>query len=297
MNKETLKKINHKDIALNLEADLSFQSTMRLKAVGVLITCHSISACSYLIHFFQENKIQYRILGWGANQIIHNDASWVYVKIEFPLKKEYLEVYRNSYTLPANTPLSLLSVIAKKHGLRGWEIFTGIPATLGGAIAMNAGTRLGEFGQLVEEVKILTKEGTLKDIIIDKNSFKYRGNCFLRDGDFIISAKITHFGQDPSVEKEITDYLKLRNKTQPISQKTCGCVFKNFSPSFSAGQAIDSLALRGFLHKDLEISPKHCNFFENRGNATTQSFLELSGFTAEMLERFCGIKFELEVKV
>ncbi len=296
LSNEVLKDFSHPEVHIEFNAKLQKHNTLRLNARAILITINSINGCSTLIQFLVGKKIEYRLLGWGANQIVYNNPDWVYLKLNFPLKKEYLQVYRENYILPANTSLSLLTATAKKFGLKGWEVFTGIPASLGGAIAMNAGTRLGEFGDLVDSVKVMDIQGVLRDIKINKSSFMYRGNNFIQDGEIVISAVLKHFGRDEKIPDVITNYLKLRNDTQPISSKTCGCVFKN-SSSLPAGMAIDALGLKGRVYKGLKISQIHSNFIENLGEADSESFLEFSSFIKEHLERYYGFEFELEVKV
>jgi UDP-N-acetylmuramate dehydrogenase len=199
--------------------------------------------------------------------------------------------------LSASTSLNMLTAAAVKFNLSGWEVFTGVPASFGGAIFMNAGTRLGEIGDLIKSIKVLRFSGEIVNIQKDKESFSYRKNNFAGVGDVILSAVIKHNGFDESISQKIKDYMVHRKSTQPIASKTCGCVFKNYSPELPAGKAIDVLGLRGMSYKGIEISDKHCNFFENKKEAKVESFLELSSFVTEQLERYYGVEFELEVKI
>ncbi len=297
MKFEQLNSLIHPEVSVKHSVDLSKYSTMRLRAIGTLITCSSLAGLKETLIFLNKNKIPYRVLGWGANQIITDQASWVYLQLSFVFKNAYFDKVRDIYDLPASLPLNIMSGHAKKFGLSGWEVFTGIPATLGGAIYMNAGTRLGEIGELIKSVKVMNIKGELRDEVINSSSFSYRKNNFVKDGEVIISAKVFHKGINNNITKIIQDYSELRHKTQPISKKTCGCVFKNPYPDFAAGKAIELLGLKGFTYKGIEISKVHGNFFENTNEAKTSDFLDLIEFVSQMLERYYAIEFELEVKI
>jgi UDP-N-acetylmuramate dehydrogenase len=110
---------------------------------------------------------------------------------------------------------------------------------------MNAGTNLGEIGEIVESVQVLRKNGDIEKVVIDDTSFSYRECHFLNDGDVILEATLTHHGVDNGIGSKISEYMDLRKKTQPLSSRNCGCVFKNASKEMRAGHMIDLLGLKG----------------------------------------------------
>jgi UDP-N-acetylmuramate dehydrogenase len=288
-------------IEVELDKDLKKYSTMRLDALGDLITVKNVEALKIATKTLTENKINYRLLGWGANMLLPKASDVPYLQLDFDFDKTQFEEPRLEYVLPASVSLATLTAHANKFGLKGWEVFTGIPASLGGAIFMNAGTNLGEIGSIIKEVKIVTKNGLEKLIKIDQHSFSYRHNHFVENGDVIYEARLFHFGIDPEITKKIREYLEMRTRTQPLKEWTCGCVFKNNQNLDSgvtcrAGHFIDIIGLKGLSYKNLQISPKHANFMENRGESTHEDVLTFIEIIQKELKLHSGVSFETEVE-
>lgn len=286
---------NHPDINVEINKDLTKFSTMKLVATGNLITVKSISGLKEALKILTDKKIKYRVLGWGANMLLPRSIETPYIQLDFEFDKSILDQPHDEYLLPASVTLATLTSHANKFGLKGWEVFTGIPASLGGAIFMNAGTNLGEIGKLVKEVTVISKEGAEKLIKIDDHSFNYRKNNFLQEGDIVALVRLVHFGIDPEISKKIRDYLEMRNRTQPLKESTCGCVFKNHETCL-AGKSIDIMGLKGFTYKNLQVSPKHANFMENKGDSTYEDVIEMINILKAELKLQYGVSFETEVE-
>jgi UDP-N-acetylmuramate dehydrogenase len=295
MHSGLINSLSHPDVQVELEKDLIKFSTMHLVATGTLITVRTIDGLKNTLKIFSEKKIIYQVLGWGANTLLPSKSSIPYIHLDFEFNKNQLESPKDEYILPASISLATLTSHANKFGLKGWEVFTGIPASLGGAIFMNAGTNLGEIGNLVKEVKIITKEGAEKLIEIDKNSFSYRKNHFINPGDIVVEARLIHFGIDEAISKKIRDYLEMRNRTQPLKESTCGCVFKNHETCL-AGKSIDIMGLKGFTYKNLQVSSKHANFMENKGGSSYIDVVEMINILKAELKLQYGVAFETEVE-
>lgn len=292
---------NFPDVLFEENKDLKKFSTMRLNAVGDLITVKTIEALKKTIKILKSNNVEYRVLGWGANVLLPERSEMPYIQLDFDFDKSQLENPRDEYLLPASVSLATLTSHANKFGLKGWEVFTGIPASLGGALFMNAGTNLGEIGTLVTEVKLVTAEGEEKVIKIDNSSFSYRQNHFVNKGDVIVEARLKHYGLDPAISKKIKEYLEMRTRTQPLKEWTCGCTFKNYQDldrdvTCRAGQFIDIVGLKGFTYKNLQISPKHANFLENKGDSTAADVLAMIGILQKELKLQFGVSFSPEVE-
>lgn len=225
--------------------NLTSYTTFRLASVGDLIEVNSIKALQQLLPLLKKNQVKPLIVGWGANQILPAICDRPVLHLDLPFDASYLSELRSEYNLPASLGINTLTSHAVKFGVKGWEVFTGIPASLGGAIFMNAGTNLGEIGSLVKSVTLVTPDGLIREEIIGPESFSYRRNHFVREGEVIVGAKLFHRGTDQTISQKIKDYLSYRKSSQPLASRNCGCVFKNPLKDLQAGRLIDLLGLKG----------------------------------------------------
>lgn len=288
---------NISDCEFHENEDLTSYTTMRLASRGDVVEVKSVEALQQLLPLLNKHNRKYLVVGWGANQILPAICEDLIIHLKFPFDSSYLNEQKDEYVLPASLGINHLTAHAVKFGLKGWEVFTGIPASLGGAIYMNAGTNLGEIGTLVKKVLIVTPEGKTREQDINKESFSYRHNHFLKSGEVIIGATLIHLGVDMAISQKIKDYLEYRKKTQPLATKNCGCVFKNPHKELQAGRLIDLMGLKGFTVGGLRISPKHANFIENTGSSNWDQFESLVNVIRTNMNVFYGIEFELEVKI
>jgi UDP-N-acetylmuramate dehydrogenase len=288
---------NISDLEVRIKENLANYTTFKLNLTYNLVVIKSEKALITCIQNLNEKKLTYIIIGNGSNLVISDQFSGVILKLVLPFDKNAFENFQENYQVSASTPLSYLTKAAIKHGLKGWEVITGIPATLGGAIAMNAGTGLGEIKSIVRDFTVIKKSGEIITHVPNEKSFSYRKNNLLEDGDIIISATLIHSGHLASISATIKEYLAHRNQTQPLASNNCGCVFKNHSEDMRAGATIDKLGFKGISIKGLSVSKKHANFFENDGSATFAEFKQLVEIINNKVYENYGIKFELEVKV
>lgn len=283
------------------DQDITNYSTMRLKARANLLIAKDTQELKKLIPRLHQENVKYTILGWGANQLLsYHGKSHLYLKLQQPMDEKILKKKQSLYHLNASTSIAQLIKHALVFGNYGWEVLTGIPASLGGAIFMNAGTKFGEISQIIDAITLLKSNAEFEEIKIhDSNKlqyFGYRKNFFCAPGDIIVAATLTQAGfDDLKVPVQIKSYLEYRKKTQPLKSFNCGCVFKN-PPQYSAGQIIDELGLKGMQYKELRISQVHANFIENLGEATLTDFLEFIEIIQEKVFIKLGHRLELEVK-
>jgi UDP-N-acetylmuramate dehydrogenase len=278
------------------DIDLTSYTTMRLSSRGDLVEVKSVEALQKLLPLLTSLRKKYLVIGWGANQILPPECEEIIIHLDFAFDLTYFDETRDEYELPASMGLNYLTSHAVKFGLSGWEVFTGIPASLGGAIFMNAGTALGEIGAVIKRVRIVDRQGLLREEVMGPRSFSYRHNHFIQEGDVIVSATLFHKGLKPEISQKIREYLDYRKKTQPLATKNCGCVFKNPAKELQAGRIIDQLGLKGLSVGGLRVSPKHANFIENTGASTWDHFHELVSIIKFNTDHFYGLEFDLEVK-
>ena len=284
------------DIDLHWDSDLTNYSTFRLQSRGDLVVVKSESSLAEVVKILHVHGRSWRMLGWGANQVLLPKETDVLIQLNFKWDATQLEEARSNYHLPASLGLNHLTSHATKFGLKGWEALTGIPASLGGAVYMNAGTALGEIGALVKKVRLMNSAGVIREIEINESSFSYRKNHFVNPGDIIISATLVHLGIDESIPAKIKSYLEYRRNSQPLATKNCGCVFKNFSRTRQAGRLLDLTGLKGLAVGALRVSHRHANFMENIGGASSEDFHSITELVNLQMRLHWGVEFELEVK-
>jgi UDP-N-acetylmuramate dehydrogenase len=286
-----------KDVLVEENRDLTSLTTLKLQSAGDLVTINSLEALETVISLFKKENQPWKMIGWGANQLLEPIEKFPLIKLQLPFDKSLLDNFLSEYTLPASVGLNVLTAAAIKHSLKGWEVFTGVPASLGGAVFMNAGTNLGEIGDLVKAVQILDPKEGLLWRNLSKNDFKYRKNIFLNNDQIITQVTLGHFGQDNKIPELIKNYLQKRKDTQPLTTKNCGCVFKNPTPLSPAGQLIDKTGLKNLTLKGLRVSPIHGNFIENVAGANAADFHQLCHVITQQIQLYWGYELEFEVKV
>ena len=293
--REELSKLS--GLSFHPDEDLTSYTTFRLSSQGDLIEVETEEGLRSALLVLKKYKKDFLVVGWGANQILPSVNEKIVIHLKFAFYQNYLLEARESYNLPASVGLNYLTGHAVKFGLKGWEVFTGIPASLGGAIYMNAGTNLGEIGPLIQSVRLMNSEGVIREEKIQSQSFSYRKNHFVKEDEIILSATMIHLGQDEAITEKIKTYMDFRRKSQPLATKNCGCVFKNPMKELPAGKLIDLLGLKDFSVGNLRVSPKHGNFMENQSGATWDQFKALVEAINFQANHFYGIEFELEVKI
>jgi UDP-N-acetylmuramate dehydrogenase len=177
------------------------------------------------------------------------------------------------------------------------EGLIGVPGTIGGALRMNAGAYGTQIGSYVRQVKVYRAVQRQIEILRGHQiSFEYRHTSFAPD-DMMLEVTL----ELPSKPyKEILQGIRIcnekRRSSQPLGQKSAGCIFKN-PPGASAGRMIDELGLKGLNVGDARVSDRHANFFVNAGRATARDMLALIADVRDRVEKAYSVKLENEVVV
>jgi UDP-N-acetylmuramate dehydrogenase len=177
-------------------------------------------------------------------------------------------------------------------GLDGVEPLAGIPGTLGGAIALNAGTETGSLGDLVEEVDILS-EGRIETWRAEEAGFTYRGSN-IKNGHIVLGARL-RLKPGLGVKAAVKRALEKRWAIQPHGERSAGCVFRN-PEGEHAGRLIDETGLKGQRVGDIEVSKKHANFFINLGKGRMKDFVQLMELVQKKVYDRFGVTLEPEVR-
>jgi UDP-N-acetylmuramate dehydrogenase len=187
---------------------------------------------------------------------------------------------------------------AAVHNLEGAEFLTGIPGTVGGALAMNAGCYGAETWDTVTRVRTVDRSGRLQIRTPDEYSIGYRHVIALQAQDeFFVAAwfRFRH-GDGRRARQTIKDLLSRRIASQPLDEPNAGSVFRN-PPDDHAARLIESCGLKGKRIGAAEVSLKHANFIVNKGDATAMDIEELITLVQETVKRKTGIELEREVQI
>ncbi len=249
-----------------------------------------------LLNLLDANHIPHKFLGGGSNLLVGDgELPWVILQLVCPDPDVVFE--GNFAHVDAAADLGRTITFCAKNDLGGMEGLIGVPGTVGGALRMNAGAYGMQIGSYVREVK-LYRAATRKIEILRGHqiSFEYRHTSFAPD-DMMLSVKL----ELPSkLFKDILQGIRIcnekRRSSQPLGQKSAGCIFKN-PPGASAGRMIDELGLKGLSVGDARVSDRHANFFVNAGRASARDMLALIADVRERVQKTYGVELENEVVV
>jgi UDP-N-acetylmuramate dehydrogenase len=250
--------------------------------------------------FFLKNiskDIPLTILGVGSNVIIRDGGiAGVVIK----LSGEFAKITHQDDIISVGAAALCFNVAnyAKDFGLANLEFLTGIPGSIGGAIAMNAGCYGGDISQTLISATAIDYNGNLVKLQNSDCNFSYRSNKIAKNYIFVSGDFKTQKSSQEEIAAKIANYNQNRQETQPIKSKTGGSTFKNPTNSDKkAWQLIDEAGCRGLAIGDAQMSEKHCNFMINNGNATANQLIELGQKVQKMVKEKTSIELEWEIKI
>ena len=195
----------------------------------------------------------------------------------------------------AGVTCAKLAKFANKHGLTGADFFAGIPGTIGGALAMNAGAFGGETWPLVERVVIINRQGQLVDRSAAEFDIGYRRVSQFA-GEWFAAAYFRFAANASAQKSDIKHLLQKRNASQPIGLPSCGSVFKNPAGHYAA-QLIEASGLKGYALGDASVSTKHANFIISNTKTRAADIEALIGHIQFVVEQKFNVKMETEVRI
>lgn len=256
-----------------------------------LVTVKTKEELLEALSYAREKKIKFVVIGGGSNVLISDDGFRGLTIINRATKREYVKD-----TVIAESGASLTKVASGSldNGYLGFEFGIGIPGTIGGAVAGNVGTKIGNISDILVSAEVW-HDGKIS--VVDGNSldFDYRYSNIKGKSDFVIlSAKFRlQEGDTSSAKEHVKDELKRR--TSLYRGQTAGSYFKNPEEGKTAAELIDSLGLKGYHIGGAEVSTEHANVFRNAGGARAHDFYELEkNVTSKVLDRY-GITLQPEV--
>ncbi|HDZ76634.1 MAG TPA: UDP-N-acetylmuramate dehydrogenase [Candidatus Omnitrophica bacterium] len=272
----------------------------------------SINDLCSAVKVARDKKIPVLIIGAGSNILVAKKKINVMV-INLNAKEfKRIEFGKQIVDCGAGVKLSFLIKKAASCDLGGLEFLSGIPATVGGALSMNAGIsfkipaapgerksnklRLANIANLLEDITVMTYRGIIRRINKKDLIFGYRRSNLSKY--IILSARFKLIKKTKKqIKEDIKEYLVYRRRTQDLRFASLGCIFKNPKSNISAGRLIDLCGLKGKMIGDACISEKHANFILNKGNAKAGDVLRLIRFIKKKVRNKFNIVLTPEIKI
>jgi UDP-N-acetylmuramate dehydrogenase len=248
------------------------------------------------IRFARARGIPFKVIGNGSNLLV-SDAGIRGLVIRLTPGFSQVRWLDDGVEAGAGARLAKLVRGACQAGLSGLESTVGIPGTLGGALATNAGTDTGSIGDLVVSATVLDADGELRQWANSHFAYRYRYSTLRGSGAIVVSARLQlRPAPGDEIVAKVNRLREKRASRQPLHAWSAGSVFKNPRP-VAAGKVLDRGGAKGKRIGDAQVSPKHANFLLNRGRATAAEMRELAEWAHALALRRYGIDLELEIEM
>jgi len=283
-------------VELQTRVSLAELTSLGIGGTTDLLRVKRHDAIPVLLELLDEQGVAHKFLGGGSNLLVV-DGELPFVVLQLIKGEPEVALEGNVATVDAAADLGRTVTFCAKNNLGGMEGLIGVPGTVGGALRMNAGAYGTQIGSYVREVKVYRAAQRRIEILRGEQiSFEYRHTSFAPD-DMMLSVKL-ELPSKPYAEilQGIRICNEKRRSSQPLGQKSAGCIFKN-PPGGSAGRMIDELGLKGFSHGDARVSERHANFFVNTGQASAADMLALIADVRQRVQQAYGVTLENEVVV
>ncbi|MCX6954980.1 MAG: UDP-N-acetylmuramate dehydrogenase [Verrucomicrobia bacterium] len=280
---------------LTREESLAGKTTMRVGGAARLYAePASVADLQALLAGAKSHGVAVLMLGRGSNLIVPDEGvDGLVISLAHEAWAGFEPTGDGRVRVGAGLRLKNLCGLAAKAGLGGFEFLEGIPGNVGGALRMNAGAMGGWMFDVVEEVRLMTMDGAVRNLPRAAMHVDYRHCAELHDAIALVAVLRPATQADAAaVKSQMEAYSRKRHESQP-REPSAGCIFKN-PPGQSAGRLIDESGLKGERVGDAEVSPTHANFIVNLGRATGGDVLELVRRVRARVKQVKGVDLEPE---
>jgi UDP-N-acetylmuramate dehydrogenase len=260
--------------------------------IRYFLEASSLDEMRFAFRWAQAQGISTLIVGKGSNSLFSDDP---YPGLVILNKIDFCQFEGNEVEVGSGFSFSLLGVQTARKGLSGLEFACGIPATVGGAVFMNAGANGKETSQSLISVQYLERSGDVKVLPIENLHFAYRSSPFHQMDGCIISARFRLYAKEEARKDQLA-IIDYRMKTQPLKEKSIGCIFRN-PVGRGAGALIDECGLKGISFGGAKVSELHANFIVNTGSAKASDVLALIAHIQAKVAEKTGLRLEPEIRV
>ena len=298
MNQSVYEKIVRIVGSENVLTDESMKKHTTFRIGGTadyFVTPESIPAIAELIAFCKEENIPYYVMGNGSNLLV-SDTGYRGVIIQIYDKLNQIEWKEDKAVVMAGCLLSGFGKEAARRGLSGFEFGTGIPGTMGGAVAMNAGAYGGEIADCIIRARLMDKDGNIRWYSKEELELGYRMSAAIKYELIVLEAEIQLVKDEvEAIESRLKELSEARRSKQPLEYPSAGSTFKR-PEGYFAGKLIQDAGFKGFRIGGAMVSDKHSGFVINIKDATAQDVMDVINTVSEgVFEKF-GVRLEMEVK-
>jgi UDP-N-acetylmuramate dehydrogenase len=248
-----------------------------------------------VVRVAHRRGIPFFILGKGTNLVVKDKGfrGWV-ISLTQGMKK--IQRDGDFVEAEAGLPLQRLVQFSVQKRFTGLEPFYGIPGTVGGGLAMNAGAWGVELKDVLFSITLMKEDGEVAERSRKRLKFSYRSSNLPPSWIILKGCFQLKKGKKEEILEQVKSYSEMRKKAQPLNYPSAGSIFKN--PTIgSAGKWIEEAGLKGFRVGQAIISERHANFIINLGKATAQEVIDLMEMVERKIYEEKGISLEREVKV
>lgn len=286
----------------------TFSSLRTGGTVEALVELRDSGVAPELLGWLHQEKIDWQVLGGGSNILFTSGLHrGVFIRLRGGLQDIAVHPPMAGYggeerlvDVGAGVSMALFLAWCQRSGLSGLENMAGIPGTVGGAVAMNAGAFDCSMGERLFSVRCLDDRGKPLELAAATLEFRYR--CTVMPPEcsekYMITGASLCLRQDSTdeIRRRMHAIMTRRRLKQPTGMASAGSFFKN-PPGDYAGRLIEQAGLKGYSHGQAMVSGKHGNFIVNRGGASPEDILALMRVIQERIQAECGILLEPEVRI
>ena len=256
-------------------------------------------AVATILEWCAARGLGWRVLGGGTNVLVA-DAGVDKPVLNITRLRDGVRFDGTGATFPAGLPTAQALGAAVTEGLDGLVWTTGLPGTLGGAAAGNAGCWGGQMADVTTRLDVIDRNGVWQSIAAQRLSWSYRQLDLASEvgpGAVIVAVTVRLEPADPgSLARRSDDLQSRKRKSQPVGARNAGCIFKNPDPDTPAGMLIDKAGCKGRRVGDAQISELHGNFLLNHGNATAADVDSLISQVTRTVHETLGVELEEEIR-
>ncbi|MBE5934982.1 MAG: UDP-N-acetylmuramate dehydrogenase [Lachnospiraceae bacterium] len=291
--------VGQKNVYLN-EA-MSKHTTFKVGGpADIFVVPQDIEQVRQVVELCKSSKENYYIIGKGSNLLV-GDKGFRGIIVCMYNTLDKVEVIQDNeeymVVAGAGVMLSKLANVILENSLTGFEFASGIPGTLGGAVAMNAGAYGGEIKDCIVEVTVLDDEGNIRTLGVSELDLSYRNSIILKKGYVVLEAKFRfEKGNYEDIKGKMLELNMKRKEKQPLEYPSAGSTFKR-PEGYFAGKLIMDSGLAGFSIGGAQVSEKHCGFVINKDSATAADIIELMKQVDEIVYKNYNVHLEPEVRI